>query len=57
MSNNKNKKKKLEIVSGDNSDLEISSVHNHINSLKPKDKNEKKPKNIVVPKQKKKKNN
>ena len=57
MSSNKNEEKKLEIVSGDNSDLEISPVHNHINSLKPKNTKKKKPKNIAFPKQKKKKNN
>ena len=37
--------KKIEIVSGDDNDLEISPVRNHISPLKPK--------NIVIPKEKK----
>lgn len=45
--------KKIEIVSGDNSDLEISPVHNHISPLKPQNTDDKKPKNIVIPKEKK----
>ena len=45
--------KKIEIVSGDNSDLEISPVRNHISPLKPKSTDDKKPKNIVIPNEKK----
>ena len=45
--------KKIEIVSGDDSDLEISPVRNHISPLKPKNTDDKKPKNIVIPKEKK----
>ncbi len=45
--------KKIEIVSGDNSDLEISPVHNHISPLKPQNTDDKKPKNIIIPKEKK----
>lgn len=44
-----NKKKDLEIVSGDDSNLNISPVYGHLNTAKPKSK---KPKNIVVPKEK-----
>ena len=43
-------KKKLEIVSGDGKDLEISPVYGHLNTLKPNFNN--KPKNIVIPKPK-----
>ena len=42
-------KKKLEIVSGDGSNLDISPVYEHLNAGKPKT-NDKKPKNIVIPK-------
>jgi hypothetical protein len=48
-----NKKKEIKIVSGDGSNLEISPVYENINSIKPKDQDEK-PKNIVIPKEKKK---
>ncbi len=44
-------KKKLEIVSGDGENLEISPVYGHLNTVKPKCDN--KPKNIVIPKSKK----
>lgn len=44
-----NEKKDLEIVSGDDSNLNISPVYEHLNTAKPKSK---KPKNIVVPKEK-----
>ena len=40
--------KKLEVVSGDGSNLDISPVHEHLTAGKP---NTKKPKNIVVPKE------
>ena len=49
-----NDNKDLEIVSGDDSNLNISPVYEHINPGKPKDTN-KKPENIVIPKEKKKK--
>ncbi|MCI8640348.1 MAG: hypothetical protein HFJ59_00485 [Clostridia bacterium] len=41
--------KNIEIVNGDGSNLDISHVSNHLNSSKPKCKNEK-PKNIIIPK-------
>ena len=40
--------KKLEVVSGDGSNLNISPVHDHISAGKPSTE---KPKNIVVPKE------
>lgn len=43
-------KKNLEVVSGDGSELEISSVHDHLNVAKPKSATEK-PMNIVIPKE------
>ncbi len=43
-------KKKLEIVSGDGEDLDISPVYSHLNTAKPKCGNT--PKNIVIPKSK-----
>lgn len=43
-------KKNLEVVSGDGSELEISSVHDHLNMSKPKSATEK-PINIVIPKE------
>ena len=42
--------KKIEIVSGNGSNLNISPVYNHLNAIKPKTE---KPKDIVVPKEKK----
>ena len=42
-------KKNIEIVNGDGSNLDISHVYDHLNSGKPKC-NDKKPKNIVIPK-------
>ena len=45
--------KKIKIVSGDDSNLDISPVHDHISPLKPTSTDEKKPKNIVIPKPKK----
>ena len=41
--------KKIEIVSGDGSVLNISPVYNHLNAAKPKTE---KPKDIVIPKEK-----
>ncbi len=45
--------KKIEIVSGDDSNLEISPVHDHISPMRPKSTDDKKPKNIVIPQEKK----
>lgn len=42
-------KKDIEIVNGDGSNLDISHVYDHLNSSKPKC-NDKKPKNVIVPK-------
>lgn len=44
-------KKYIEVVSGDGSNLDISHVYEHINDSTPKS-SDKKPKNIVVPKEK-----
>lgn len=41
--------KKIEIINGDGSNLEISNVYDHLNTGKPKC-NDKKPKNIIIPK-------
>ncbi|CDE13872.1 unknown [Clostridium sp. CAG:470] len=41
-------KKKIEIVDGDGSNLDISEVYDHLNPAKPKSSDDK-PKNIVVP--------
>ena len=46
-------KKNIDIVSGDGSNLNISPVYEHLKSAKPKSIKEK-PKNIVIPKTKKK---
>ncbi len=46
--------KKIEIVSGDGSNLDISPVYDHLENEKPKHD---KPKNIVIPKEKKKDDN
>lgn len=43
-------KKSLEVVSGDGSELNISSVHDHISVAKPRSATEK-PMNIVIPKE------
>ena len=40
--------KKIEIVSGDGKDLDISPVYEHLNAGKPRNTEEKK--NIVIPK-------
>lgn len=52
MSEEKEDKKEIEVVTGDGSNLEISPVYEHINIAKPKNR-DKKPKNIVVPEVKK----
>lgn len=46
-------KKNIDIVSGDGSNLNISPVYEHLKVAKPKSAKEK-PKNIVIPKSKKK---
>ena len=52
MSNeNDDVKKEIEVVNGDGSNLIISPVYEHINGVKPKNK-DKKPANIIVPKNK-----
>ena len=43
-------KKEIEIVNGDGSNLDISDVYDHLNTGKPIC-NDKKPKNIVIPKE------
>ena len=43
-------KKDIEVVSGDGSNLEISPVYDHLNAGKPTS-SDKKPTNIVVPKE------
>lgn len=52
--NNKDEKKDIEVINGDGSNLVISPVYEHINAAKPKSK-DKNPKNIVIPGEKKKK--
>lgn len=49
MNNNDENNKNIEIVSGDGSNLEISPVYEHLNTGKPKCDN-KRPKNIIIPK-------
>lgn len=56
MSDEKEDKKEIEVVSGDGSNLDISPVYEHIEAVKPKNR-DKKPKNIVIPGQKKKDSN
>ena len=51
MADEKDNKKQIEVINGDGSNLEISPVYEHINSVKPKNR-DKKPKNIIVPGQK-----
>jgi hypothetical protein len=41
-------KRKIEVVPGDGSNLDISPVYEHLNAEKPKTDKEK-PKNIVIP--------
>ena len=52
MSEEKEEKKEIEVVSGDGSTLDISPVYEYIKVAKPKNR-DKKPKNIIVPGQKK----
>lgn len=42
------KRKNIKIVEGDGSNLNISTVYNHLNAGKPKS-TENKPKNIIIP--------
>lgn len=51
MAEEKENKKEIEVVSGDGSNLDISPVYEHIEAAKPK--NNKKPKNIIIPGKKK----
>ena len=51
MSNEKEDvKKEIEVVNGDGTNLIISPVYDHINAAKPK--KDKKPTNIIIPKDK-----
>lgn len=43
-------RKNLEVVSGDGSNLDISKVHDHLNTVRPKSAKEK-PTCIVIPKE------
>ncbi len=43
-------KKNIEVVSGDGSNLDISPVYDHLNASTPKS-SDKKPKNIIIPKE------
>ena len=52
MADEKEDKKEIEVISGDGSNLDISPVYEHIDAVKPKHK-DKKPKDIIVPGQKK----
>ena len=52
MSDKNEQKKGIKVISGDGSNLDISPVYEHIDAAKPKI-NEKKPKNIIVPTEKK----
>ena len=44
-------KKKIEVVSGDGKDLDISPVYEHLEVEKPRD--DKKKENIIIPEEKK----
>jgi len=44
-------KKKIEIITGDGKDLDISPVYQHLEVEKPKE--EKKKENIIIPEEKK----
>lgn len=48
-------KKKIEVITGDNSELDISPVYEHLKDAKPQS-SDKKPKNIVIPKEANKEN-
>ncbi len=52
----KNEKKKIEIVTGDGTNLDFSPVYEHLNAVKPKTKDkEEKKKKIIIPEVKDKK--
>lgn len=47
--------KKIEVVNGDGSEIEVSEVHDHLNAIKPKTKDEEEIKEkIIIPEVKKK---
>ena len=46
----------IEVVVGDDSDLEISDIGDYVNNLRPKNNNKDKNKKIVIPKNNKDKN-
>ena len=53
MSDKEENKKKIKIISDDDgSTLNISPLYENINTVKPKDEDDNKPKNIVIPKEK-----
>ena len=52
MSDKNEQKKGIKVISGDGSNLDISPVYEHIDATKP-EITEKKPKNIIVPAEKK----
>jgi len=56
MKKENNENADIEIVMGDNSDLNISDVSDCLNTLRPKDKINNKKKNVVIPKTKSEKN-
>lgn len=55
MADEKENKKEIEVINGDGSDLDISPVYEHIEAGKPKNKDNK-PQNVIIPGQKKEKN-
>lgn len=50
MEDDKDEKIEIEVVSGDENELEISPVYDHLNDLKPKTEDENKKKEIIIPK-------
>ena len=55
MTDEKENKKEIEVISGDGSNLDISPVYEHIDAAKPK--KDKKPKHVIIPGEKKKDSN
>ncbi len=51
MSEEKDERKELEVVSGDGSELDISPAYEHLNDSTVNKPGNEKPKNIVVPKE------
>lgn len=41
--------KEIEVVSGDGSELDVSPVFDHLNAMKPKAKDEKDKREIIIP--------